>query len=401
MTTRSRAPALRAAAANAFALAGSAAILAGLYAATHGELAMDREVRNAIPAAAALFAVKGSGFARAPAGAVFHGSRGGAIDAAAPALATAPFEIGANAGGPKTRVSLVGAAARPLTLEGGLAVYRDAYPSTDVVANPRGSELELLYLLHGVPPAPLRLRVDAGARGSLRAEPTTHAVVATDDTGRARVRVSRPVAIDARGRVRTGEYAIEDGALAVRMSWDGLTFPVALDPTFTIPVWTILDDERVPGGFVYSAASRSHEVQIVQDTGRNRTVLVRPARAQQLEDRTHIAGSIARPGYDREVAQRISQTPLAPGAGVTIDPAAAADWARGYALQSETWEWEPQAARWKRNEAAALPGLIDPALAYDAQRGLVVAYGGGAPALGCSRVYAEGNFFCANGDPGD
>ena len=60
------------------------------------------------------------------------------------------------------------------------------------------------------------------------------------------------------------------------------------------------------------------------------------------------------------------------------------EWERGFALRSETWEWD--GTTWTLNPDANLPGLIDPAVGYDEKRGRVVLIGGATSGWHCDSV---------------
>jgi hypothetical protein len=239
-------------------------------------------------------------------------------------------------------VTLAGAAQRPVAIERGVAVYRDAYDGVDALAVPDPENLEILYLVRDVPSAPLAMALDLGAHESLREEPTTHAAIVADEKGRARVRVGAPRAVDARGVTREGRYVIGDREIVVALDWSGLTLPVVIDPTFTLPFWSILDDPRVPGETIYDPTLLSRQSHVTFDSTRGRLVLVRPVRPRLDSDTTFLFGDAT--NMIDVPARGILPAPRTSSPGEPVASAAAlADWSRGYDLESETWEWNGSA----------------------------------------------------------
>jgi hypothetical protein len=376
------------------ALAGLAILGLSLAVLTGGRLVsraresiLDRIARE-VPSAAPLVQVRGPGFVASPEGVraepgTSSGSGGGhAVEATAPALASRPFRVRARGARTSVDVTLVGAAQKPVAVDRGVAIYRDAYAGVDALAVPGSEKLEILYLARDVPRSPLAIALDLEAHESLREEPTTHAAVVADDKGRARVRVGAPRAVDARGVTREGRYLIGDRELTIALDWSGLTLPVVIDPTFTLPFWSILDDPRVPGETVYDPTLLSRQSHVAFDTARERVVLVRPVRPRLDTDTAFLFGDAT--NMIDLPARAILPVPRTGSAGEPVASGAAlADWSRGYDLESETWEWNGSA--WSINDAARLPGLLDPALTYDGARSRVVLYGGAPQRIFCQQ----------------
>jgi hypothetical protein len=365
------------------------------------ESIVDRIARE-VPSAAPLVRTRGPGFVLSPEGVRADpapsgsSAAGHSLATTAPPLASLPLRIRARGASTGVDVTLVGAAQQPVAVERGVAVYREAYAGMDALAVPDAEKLELLYYAREVPRAPLAIAVDLGARESLREEPTTHAAIVADEKGRARVRIGAPRAVDARGVVREGRYVMADRRLVVALDWSDLTLPVVVDPTFTLPFWSILDDSRVPGNAVYDPTLLSRQSHVTFDAGRGHIVLVRPVRPRLDTDTTFLFGDAT--NMIDVPARAILPVPRTSSAGEPVASATAlAEWSRGYDLESETWEWD--GSTWSLNDAARLPGLVDPALAYDGARKHVVLYGGAPQKLSCQQngtgaVYADEALFC-------
>jgi hypothetical protein len=315
----------------------------------------------------------------------------------APSEGSGRFEVRQRGGHRAAKVVLAGAASVPATLEQGRAVYRDAYPGIDVVASADERSLELLYVARRVPaPEELHLAVSLGAGEVLQEEPGTHAVIVRGARHQVDARITPPVAIDHRGRRRAGTYRIAGSELRLVIDGTGLEAPLVIDPAIALPFWSIVSDDRVPAAAVYDSAILSHEAHLSFDAGRARTVLVRPVRSRFDTDISYISGDAADPvsyqagsgvsevGGVQTILPTPRSHPHAPFPGV----AATDDFERSYDLESETWEW--YGGQWSLVQTARLPGLVDPAMAYDGARGRTVLYGGVGPSgWGCSSIYGS------------
>ncbi len=363
------------------ALASLTAIVAGAIFAAREPRPLKSFVRAEIPEAAAL--LEHSDFAREPTGgasnteALTGDVTGKQLVTTAPSSATDAFQVHARGGSTAIGVGLVGASASALHVEDGVAVYREAYRNVDVVAIAESERFELLYVARDVAAASdLRLHVTMDDGDSLREEPSSHAMLVVGATGRPRARIARPTAIDARGEHRTGSYLIEGGDLRIAIDTRGLHAPLVVDPAITLPLWSIVRDGRVPGQAVYDATILSRESHLAFDSARGKVVLVRPVRSQQNEDTTFLSGNAANMP-DSVASRAILPTPRTPSAtGVAPSAALLAEWKRGWDLEGETWEWG--AGVWSVVDSARLPGIVDPAIAFDAGRARTVLYGGAA-----------------------
>lgn len=197
------------------------------------------------------------------------------------------------------------------------------------------------------------------------------------------MRVAPPVAFDAAGVRREGHYELSGSKLAIAINLSGLTPPVLVDPHFTIPFWTLLSDGRAPGALAYNAASGSREIRLAFDEARGKPVLIRPVRTQQREDSVFLFGNLAyaNPQYTSRPSPYVR---VAPDGSLQSGTAEREDWTRGFHAQSETWEWNGNG--WDLTPRTGLPGLIDPALAYDASRQQLVVTSGAYPSFRCRNV---------------
>lgn len=339
-------------------------------------------VVRAVPRAAALFATRGEGFSASPAGAEAHpsaGEPGRHLSVTAPARANGKFQIGSTDRTSTLGLSLARADAVDLRVDHGSLVYRDAYPHTDVVAVHDPDRFEFFYVLHeprSKLPLSFSLSLQSGA--TLRAEPTSGAVLVVEAGGRPTLRIEAPKAIDARGTERSGTYEIEGSSLRIALKTDDLVAPVVLDPAVSIPYWTIASDGRAAtGAATYDASRLSLERHMTWDSTRNRAVAVRPIRGRQFEDYILLFGTGA--GDLAEISAVQHQSATAP----TLVNGEASVWQSSIQVESETWEWD--GAHWALSPAR-LPGYIDPALAFDAKRGRTVLYGGAPPSYNCSNT---------------
>lgn len=340
-----------------------------------------------VPAALEHLRVEGPGFVRNGAGEIVGSARPvrlgepRTLSATAPSSANAPFVV--TAGAMRVDFTLAGSAPKIVHVEQGAAVYRDALPNVDVVAVHEPERFELLYVLGSDTAADdLRIRVGVPKGHRLQAEPTTGAALLVDADGRPQLRVAAPVAFDAAGARRQGTMRVSGDELLVAVATHGMRAPIVIDPAVTIPLWTIVADARGPGATTYDATKLSHETHVIFDAGRGQPLAVRPIRSQQFEDSVFLFGDAMRAAHEGSV-QRVYPTLRSS----TVSPGASeiAEWTRGYSLQSETWRWT--GAAWSIAGTATLPGLIDPALAYDKGRGRTVLYGGAPPGLDCNFAF--------------
>ncbi len=215
----------------------------------------------------------------------------------------------------------VDAAAQPAELAQGAVVYRGIHRSTDAVLVASGGRAEVFYVLRDQSaPRSWRWRLDGGA--ALSATQAGEAIELRDGNGRTRMRISAPLAIDARGRRVGVTVRLENGEACFTMMADpALTHPVLVDPLIEVFEW--FDVTPV-------APRRYSDHAMAHDEARGRVVLV----------------------------------------GMHVDSE------RDTASRGETWEWD--GSRWTHHDSAAQPpprnGL---AIAYDAARENTVLFGGG------------------------
>ncbi len=128
-------------------------------------------------------------------------------------------------------------------LDGGLLVYAEAWPHTDVIVNTgeRGVEW-MLHLEDAAAPTSFAWKLTLGADLKVR---TGHlpdgSIELVDGAGDAAIRVHPAFALDARGQKRAAKLAIEEGELRLSLDTAGLEFPILIDPLATVPVWQLAD----------------------------------------------------------------------------------------------------------------------------------------------------------------
>lgn len=365
----------------------------------HGDRATERampplmaELVAAVPEAAEVLAFSGGGF---PPSSAIAGqsdrspapgqSAARTLAVRLPAATSREFSLGAVGSRAQVSFTLAGARAVPLAIEEGRGVYRSAYDGVDVIAARDPGHFELAFVVHEPSRAPeLALDIAAPDVGvDVDVEPQSGAAIVRNDAGRPILRIEPPVAFDAAGVRRSGKYDLRGSRLALALNVSDLTPPVLVDPRFTIPFWTLVSDGRAPGSLTYDAATGSREIRLAFDAARGKTVLIRSVRTQQREDTVGLYGKLA---YAQlfNVAPPSQHVRIAPDGSVQSGAAERNDWTRTFFVQSETWEWNGNG--WDLTPATGLPGLIDPALAYDATRQRLVATSGAFPDFACRNV---------------
>lgn len=358
------------------------------------------ELQRRVPLASPALTFRGEGFRPTPGGryrasaeTATGDSHNRILVAEAPGIATGTFEVRPARGAERLAFSLVGArTTAAASIENGAIIYRGALPGVDVVAVRDPERFEVSFAVRDVArPPTLALQLEPGTR--LEAEPGTGAMVARAKSGRATFKINSPIAFDAAGVTRVGRYVLEKGVLRILLNWSGLTTPVVVDPAIYIPFFTILEDARQPGIVEYDRDRLSRETRIVSNEDTGAITLFRPVRPQQPED-SHSAFGTNKNGYPRTLPQ-LRQTGQQ---GPSFSFAEQSEWERQTGLQSELWQWS--GARWNLIQEGGLPGLIDPAIAYDRERKRFVVYGGGSPLnFSCSYGSSTSAITCrANGD---
>lgn len=191
----------------------------------------------------------------------------GRVGAQLPSRADRALRVGLGESA-RHRLTLTPEGARGAELEelDGRAVYRDAYPSSDVVFVADGARVEWLYLLRDAS-APSRFAYAlALPRGLPAAEVRASGDVAfEDERGNVQLRVPRPFAVDAHGTRREATLALEAGWLVVELDARGLTYPVLLDPALETALW----EQRAPS----TSPPRRYYHSMAYDGARAKTVL--------------------------------------------------------------------------------------------------------------------------------
>lgn len=282
------------------------------------------------------------------------------IGARLPTHADGAIEVGIGRSD-RAAVRLVAeeAGGRRVELHEGRAVYRDAFPSTDVVFVASATRVEWLYLLRDASaPAAFAFRVELPlALPTVRAEPSG-GLAFFDARGRPRLRMPRPYALDARGARREADVTWSQGRLFVRLDPQGLSFPVLLDPAMEVVVW---ESKGLP---------KARATAMAFDSKRSRTVLFGGTSGTLLGDTWEWDGAAwlllstigpsARAGHAMVYDAKRAKTILHGGrAGATN--------------LGDTWEWDGSA--WSmRATSGPSPGQGH-AMAYDSARERVVHFG--------------------------
>ncbi|MEB2313253.1 MAG: hypothetical protein OZ921_12455 [Sorangiineae bacterium] len=293
----------------------------------------------------------------------------GRVGAELPARADRALRVGLGKS-ERHRLTLTPEGARGAELEelDGRAVYREAYPSSDVIFVADGARVEWLYLLRDAS-APSRFAYTLALPPGLRAAEVRASgeVAFEDERGNVQLRVPRPFAVDAHGTRREATLALEAGRLVVELDAAGLTFPVLLDPAVETALW----EQRTPST---SPPSRSYHA-MAYDGARGKTVLFggRDKGGDPLADTWTWDGS-----------SWANVTPAA-SPSLEIGHAMAYDSKRGRVVlfgvstktgaAPETWEWD--GSSWTQATATPSPGKRTFfAMAYDSARGRTVVFGG-------------------------
>jgi hypothetical protein len=277
-----------------------------------------------------------------------------------PAKADGPFQIGLGAA-PGFRISLTPEGARPSVVgeQQGFAVYRSAYPATDLLWIATHSGAEQLFVLDGPrAPSELTFRVELPDGLPRARQDGAGGLDFLDAGGTPRLYVPPPFAIDAAGTRRAAELGWDGARLTIRLRPDGLRYPILLDPAFEVKLWVPVTNS----GPTQSGSDTFTATDMVYDSGRNRVDMI---------------------GYgvphavlwelDGSVWTRISPDP--PDVG-----ALAYDSLRHRLLlfdtTAETWSWD--GTQWTKLVAsgAGPSARTSTAMAYDPDRDRVVLFGG-------------------------
>jgi len=150
-------------------------------------------------------------------------------------------------------------------LSQGRMTYRGAFDATDVVVAATVTRVEEFLLLRDASaPTEYAWQVELPERLA-HARRNGGGLVFEDSQQRARLRIPKPVLVDAQGRERVARLGWDAGRLTVRFDPAGLTYPIVLDPAFESAVW----EQASPEG----SALAVHRHAAVFDRGRNVTVL--------------------------------------------------------------------------------------------------------------------------------
>jgi hypothetical protein len=165
----------------------------------------------------------------------------------------------------------IGARHVQASLTDGRVVYRDAYPSTDLVALGNRFYAEQLFVMRdAAAPSAVTYRFTLGK--GLRARVVDNAVLLEDAINEGRLRVVAPYAIDANGLKRDARLSLVDGALRIELNRDGLAYPIILDPAIESWLWELkTPTTSPPARYATSMAYDSDRKVMVLYGGNNAT----------------------------------------------------------------------------------------------------------------------------------
>jgi MYXO-CTERM domain-containing protein len=165
-----------------------------------------------------------------------------------PTVADGAIRVGVGRDPTRTIVlTAAGASHAAASLDRGRVVFRDAYPSTDVVVGSTRERVEeLLVLKDATAPSTFAWSLSLPSRIPSGRIAENGALVLTDAHGKAALLVPRPFAVDAAGVKRDANLAFDGATLQIALDTTGLTFPVALDPAVETPLWTMLSTATEP-----------------------------------------------------------------------------------------------------------------------------------------------------------
>ncbi len=149
-------------------------------------------------------------------------------------------------------------------------VMRDALPNVDVMLAGTGSRFEELWVLRS-PGAPAVRRWSlAHGSGIAAIRAREGRVEAVDAQGYVRFESEAPFAVDARGVRRDLSVALAEGVLVATLDREGLTYPIAVDPSWT-SASAMLSRRK------YHTATRLADGRVLVTGGTNGTVAVSSA----------------------------------------------------------------------------------------------------------------------------
>jgi len=322
------------------------------------------------------FAPNADGFQSHKDGVVSSGWRGAwterafHVGARLPRSANESFEAGVGVS-ELYRLGLqhLGAHASTLAIDEGRGVYRDAYPSTDIVFSSAQDRLEWAYTLRDEnAPSEFQLRIKLPK--NLRAvRPANGGFELVDAEDNALLRIPRAIAVDAAGVTRDAPLHWDGQVLAVRLDRTGMKFPIVIDPAVETFVW---QPRALP------PSSRFWHVSTF-DSVRNRVIVFggHDGSSTFLGDTWEWDGTVW-------TLRATSGPPARSQSGLVFDAA------RGVAvlfggrtssgMLNDTWEWNGSGWTQKCTTApcsSSVPAVrYSFAMAYDAARGNAVVYGG-------------------------
>ncbi len=173
-----------------------------------------------------------------------------------PRFADEPLEVDvARMARLRITLSPIGARHAAGALVDGRVTYRDAWPSTDLVALGNNYYTEHLFVLRDADaPRAIEYRVMLG-HGLHATKDADGAIVLADAKGEGRLRITPAYAVDAAGVRRDARLTLEGSTLRIELDREGLTYPVVLDPVVESYVWEKKTTTDAPSARFYTAMS--------------------------------------------------------------------------------------------------------------------------------------------------
>jgi hypothetical protein len=292
------------------------------------------------------------------------------LGARLPALASGVTAVGLSRIA-RFQLRLAAEGAQPATASehDGRVLYRDVYPSTDVVFVVTEQRLEELLLLrdaaaprefawtikvpHGLP----RTRLEADG-----------ALAFLDARDEAVLRIPRPFAVDARGTRRWVAMDWRAGRLVLRLDTAGLTYPILLDPAIETAVWELKQPSMTPF---------NNDEGMAFDSARGRTVVVRGWALAGVD--TYLWD-----GTDWVMAAPATKPTRRQLTALAFDSQRQvavlfSGWTWSTTIQ-DTWEWN--GTNWTLRSSSGPSPRARHTMAYDSTRHVTVLFGGWSTATG-------------------
>ena len=271
----------------------------------------------------------------------------------------------------RTTWTLEGAGTARRDFARGHGVFRDAFRQTDLVVTATADTVEHFFLLRdATAPTTFRWHVTV-PRLLPKVERDSLGWVFRDGRGDARLRMVDAFAVDANGEKRAAELQYANNVMTLKLDPAGLTYPILLDPVIEVAVWEEKTGFRARNGF-----------SVAYDEARGNTVLfggcLNGAYGQCFGETWVWDGTQMTRKYPASSpsARRNASMAYDANRGVIVLFGGAAGFAANSLSNSnETWEWD--GTNWTKKTLALSPSARNgAAMSYDSIRGQIVLFGG-------------------------